>query len=461
MRSLAQQAARETVEQLRHHPSVFAWGVAGNVDAEDDRTATFVAAVVSVVRSMDKRPVYAGLGPGQSDKTAPFLDLAGILLRSSDLKEFRSTLASVRAMYKDRPALVLSYGPQVEHENRNGYRDPWSQEAQARFYLQHIAALMESGFSGGFVDAFSDWRGDRPVLTIRGGDRTLHPVGLVSLDREKRLAYDVVRSQYQEEKFAAIPAGSYRTRFPASQVITGLLLIIIFGYQYSYNRRFGESVKRAMLRSYNFFADLRDRSDVPVFATFILSVCLAVTLGVIWASILHHFRMDPVADAIMTLLLQFDALKLEVILASWDTLRGIAVFSALSFLVLVSFAMLIKVVSIIARVRLPFGKAWNITVWGALPLILLSPIGMSLFKVMETTVFILPVIVLIGIVCLWALMRIVKGTSVVLDVSALKTYTITLFVCVVVVGAFLLFGENQWAVSAWLNHLDTTAGIVR
>jgi hypothetical protein len=86
---------------------------------------------------------------------------------------------------------------------------------------------------------------------------------------------------------------------------------------------------------------------------------------------------------------------------------------------------------------------------------------MSLFKVMETTVFILPVIVLIGIVCLWALMRIVKGTSVVLDVSALKTYTITLFVCVVVVGAFLLFGENQWAVSAWLNHLDTTAGIVR
>jgi hypothetical protein len=172
MRSLAQQAARETVEQLRHHPSVFAWGVAGNVDAEDDRTATFVAAVVSVVRSMDKRPVYAGLGPGQSDKTAPFLDLAGILLRSSDLKEFRSTLASVRAMYKDRPALVLSYGPQVEHENRNGYRDPWSQEAQARFYLQHIAALMESGFSGGFVDAFSDWRGDRPVLTghsIRSG----------------------------------------------------------------------------------------------------------------------------------------------------------------------------------------------------------------------------------------------------------------------------------------------------
>jgi len=460
-RVLAQQAAREMIEQLGHHPSVLAWGVGGTLDASDERTAEYVSTVRGLIRVLDVRPVYAALEPGDEDRTAPALDLAALIVQSRDVKAFRSSLAALKGMYADRPAIVISYGVQVEEENRNGYRDPWSQEAQARYFLQHIAAVKESGFSGGFVNAFSDWHGDRPVLSVREGDRTLYPLGLVNLEREKRLAYDVVRSQYQEEKFSAIPAGSYKARFPASQVIAGLVLIIVFGYQYSYNRRFGESVKRALLRSYNFFADLRDRADVPGIATFILSLCIAATLGVVLASILHHYRTDPTADGLMTLLLPWDVVKVQMIRASWDPMWGIAVFSAMAFILLALFTGLIKIVSIIARVRLPLGTAWNITIWGALPLMALSPVGMSLFKIMESTTFILPVLTLIVIFCLWSLMRIIKGTSVVLDVSTMKTYGITLLVCIVVAGGLFLLAENQWAFTAYLDHLDVATGTAR
>jgi len=460
-RTLAQQVARETVDQLGYHPSVLAWGVGGSLDPTDVRTADYVAGMKNVIASMDSRFVYAAVHVNGADRTAASLPMAALLVKAPDVKEFRAALRSLKAMYPDRPSVVISYGTQVEEENRNGYRDPWSQEAQARYFLQHIAAVKESGMSGGFVEAFSDWRGDRPVLTSRSEDRTVHPMGLVNEKREKRLAFDVVRSQFQEEKFSAIPAGSYKARFPASQVIAGLLLIIVFGYQYSYNRRFGESVKRALLRSYNFFADLRDRGDVPPIATFILSLCLALTLGVVFASLLYHYRTDAAADAVMTLLLPWDALKLEIIRSSWDPMRGIAVFSAVSFMMLVLFTGVIKVVSLIARVRLRIGTAWNITIWGALPLMVLSPVGMSLFKIMETAAFIIPVAIVIAIVCLWALMRIVKGASVVLDVSTVKTYAITFFVCVVIISGIVLVGENQWAFSAYLDHLNVAIGAAR
>jgi beta-galactosidase len=457
-RNLAINAATEMVEQLAHHPSILGWGVGGCIDGSDEQAATYVTSLAEAVSGLDPRPVYAGIGAEEEDRTAASLEIAALLLRSGDVKEFRSTLASLKKMYPDRPAIVLSYGPQVEEENRNGYRDPGSQEAQARYFLQHIAAIKESGFSGGFVEAFSDWKGDRPVLTIRGEDRTLHPLGLVNMQREKRLAYDVVRSQYQEEKFSAIPAGSFKPQFPAAQVVVGLLLIIVFGYQYSYNRRFGEAVKRALLRSYNFFADLRDRDDVPALATFILSLCLAITLGVVYTSILHHFRFDSTADAIMTLLLPWDILKSEMILASWDPVRGIAVFSGIAYFLLLLFTGLIKVVSMIARVRLTVSKAWNITIWGSLPLMVLSPVGMSLFKIMETSAFILPSMVLILFVNLWALMRIVKGASVVLDMSTVKTYGITFIVCIVMAGSLFLLAENQMAFTAYLDHLHVAIG---
>ena len=69
--------------------------------------------------------------------------------------------------------------------------------------------------------------------------------------------------------------------------------------------------------------------------------------------------------------------------------------------------------------------------------------------------------ILIGIVCLWALMRIIKGASVVLDVSTMKTYTIALLVCVVVCGGLFLLAENQWAFSSYLDHLHIAIGVAR
>ena len=452
-RAVADPMIREMVERDASNPAVLAWGVGDHLDASDARTAVFARETAAIIRSLDRRPVYVGTFPVEQDATIPAVDIAAVHLPATDLRSFRTALQRLRTTYTDRPVVVLSYGIPVDHANRSGYRDPRSQEFQARYYLQHIAAVKESGIAGACLTAFADWRGDRPLLTVPSGDRTMTPLGIVSASREKRLALDVVRAQYQDLKYPAIPAGTYRAAFPAAHVITGLIIIIIFGYQYSYNRRFGEAVKRSFLRSYNFFADLRDRRDVPILASVILAVCLAVTVSVVFSSILYHYRTDAVADELLSALIVNDVVKEQINAAAWEPVRGIAMMSVLLLAFFGFVSILIKVVAWVVRVKITLGNAWLLTIWGILPVIVLSPVGMSLFKIMESSVFVIPSMVLVALVLLWAGLRVLKAMSVVFDISPAKTYVIAIMAGVLLLGSALAYLESSYALRATVEHI--------
>jgi hypothetical protein len=406
----------------------------------------------ALLKSIDARPVFAGVDPVDHDGTAGGVDFAAIHLSSPDLKSFRASLQYLKATYADRPLVVLSYGVPVTHENRSGYRDPLSQEFQARYYLQHIAAVKDLGVSGGFVAAFADWKGDRPVFGIAGTDRYVHPFGLLSRQREKRLAFDVVRAQYQDEKFPAIPAGSYRAAFPAANVIAGLAVIILFGYLYSYNRRFGESVKRSMLRSFNFFADLRDGRDAPAGATALLALCLALTLAVVSSSVLYHFRPSATTDALLNAVVVSDALKGQIIEAAWNPVRGISVMTGVVLGLFIGVTALIKIVALFARVKIATRTAWMLTIWGALPLIFLSPLGMSMFKIMEASAFVWPSLVIVLIVLVWAGLRVLRAMSVVFDITPARTYLIAILTVMVLLTAVFVYLDTTYAVRATIEH---------
>jgi beta-galactosidase len=455
-RAVAEPMVREMVDRDAANPAVLAWGLGDRLAASDERTVAFVKDMASIVRSIDARPVYAGIAPTDADGIASVTDLAAVHLTGGDLRGFRASLQELKIRYADRPLLVLSYGVPVDHHNRSGYRDHRSQEYQARYYLQHIAAVKDAGVAGGFVAAFTDWRGDRPVLTVPSGDRTLHPYGLASAGRERRLAFDVVRAQYQDVKFPAIPAGSYRPAFPAAHVLTGLFIIILLGYQYSYNRRFAEAVKRSFLRSYNFFADLRDRRDVPLMASAVLALCLSSTVAVVLSGLLYHYRTDPFADRLLTAIVVSDLLKEQIAAAAWEPVRGIALLTVVVLVLYGLLTLLIRLIAWIARVRIPVGRAWLLTVWGSLPLVMLSPVGMSLFKIMENDVFVVPVFFIVALVAGWAGLRVLKAMSVVFDITPARTYAIAIVVGLLIVVAAAVSLDTTYALRAALEHLFAT-----
>lgn len=458
---LAETAVREMIQRDRHQVSVLAWGVGSEFDTSDLRARKFVETMTATMRSLDHRPTYLGTRMIANDICVSLVDFAALTPPSGDEKQFRDILQQWRDRYEELPAVVLRYGREVEHGNRKGYSDPLSEEAQARFFELRYRIIKELNYAGSFVESFADWRGDRPIMTVNLGDPYIHPVGLVSAAREKRLAYEVVRSLYNEEKLSSLPIGSYRASFPAAPLVFGLTVIFVLAYFLHYNRRFAECFGRSLLRPYNFFADLRDLHAVASGHTLLLSVTISMTLAVVVASFLYQFRTYTEVDFALTQFFVSDWAKQQLIIAAWNLFTGIGVFTIVFFLLLVVVTVLVKLFATIARTKIFWYHAYSITVWGALPLVFLIFPGMLLLKLLETPAYIVPLLVLIALFVLWALFRVLKGVSVIYDVSPLKAYTGGILFCVLCLAGVGFYYDAAYALSAYIEffiHITKSLG---
>lgn len=450
--SMAEIQTREMVERDCGYPCVLAWGIGNQFDSADDQALGFIKKISGVIHQLDDRPVYYGSRMLKNDVCTSGVDFVGITLPQCDLKTFRHLLSEWGKNHSNQPLIVLGYGKEVEQDNRNGYSDPMSQEAQARFFIQYYAALKETNVAGSFVSALTDWRGDRPLLNFGLSDRYLHPVGLLSQMREKRLAYEVVRVLYNDERITAIPAGNYRVSFPWVHVIIGLLIIVLIACE-STNRRFAESLQRSLTRSYNFFVDLRDLHTVSIGHTLILSSAISITLAGLLSAIMYHYRMDRFADYILTYLCSMDYLKEQFIRATWHPFVGIVALTCLFFLAVVILAILIRSLTLFIKGQVSWLHIYSVSVWGAAPIIFLSPLVMSLFKIMENPSYVLPSLLLIFLVLFWAFLRVLKGISVMYDLSPVKMYVGGIFTCIILLCGLFIYYNSVFAISSYLKFI--------
>ena len=222
--------------------------------------------------------------------------MAVVNIRTQDIKLFKKQLDEWKAKNLGRPVIVGKFGTEVKQHDRNGYSDPLSYEAQARFYIQRFEIIRSLDYDGGLVWSFNDWKGDRPSLTVNGGDPWMRSMGLVSYDREKRLAYDAVRSVFHGEKFVALPIGSFAANAPIIFVVSGLVVLIGTAYFYNANRRFRDNLNRSVMNLYNFFADVRDQRTVSLIQTTVLGVIISIATAIVTSSIPRSSSARPRAQ---------------------------------------------------------------------------------------------------------------------------------------------------------------------
>jgi hypothetical protein len=455
--SAAEAQAQEMIERDGHYPCVVSWGIGSQFDSADRQSGIFIRRISSLMRQLDSRPIYYGTSMLTNDACKADVDFVGIILPPVDLKNFRRLLSDWKKGNPSMPLVVLAYGKAVEQGNRDGYTDPVSEEAQARFFLQCYSAIRESEAAGSFINAITDWRGDRPLMTYGFGNYYVYPFGLMSQYREKRLAYDAVRSLFSEERVNIIPAGSHRTSFPWAHVVVGFFIILLIGYEYSTNRRFSENLRRSLLRSYNFFVDLRAQHTVSITHTLILSGAISVTLADLLSNVLYHYRNDRFADYIVTQLLVMDKLKEQFIHVTWHPLAGIFALACLFFVGGILVALVIKTFSIFIRARVTWLHAYSVSVWSAAPIIFLSVLAMMLFKLMENSSYVLPFFVLIFVFLFWTFLRVLKGISVVYELSRVKTYTAGILLCVFIIGGLIIYYDSVFALSAYIKMIGHLA----
>lgn len=454
---LASTEMKEIVHRDRSHACVLAWGVGGGLELGSAVSRRCIETLAHQTRELDSRPVYFVARASQGDECSDLVDFVALDPRQGDTKNFKAELEEWRSRHGDRPLVVLQLGSEVQHDNKKGYSDPFSQQAQARYFLQRLDLLRSLDYDGSFVWSFNDWRGDRPALTVHSGDPYLHSMGLVDGQREKRIAYDAVRSVFQNEKFVALPSGNTSTAAPIIYVLSGFVLLVGLAYLYNANRRFRESLNRSLLNLYNFFADVRDQRAVTLFHTTLLGLIVAAASAIVLSSILLHFRESLFLDNLLSLLLIADWVKLIVVKLIWDPLRFILIGGLVLFGGMLLVAVLVVLLRALMKTRVFPYHAYVVVVWSGAPLIVLIPVGMILFRIMESNMYVLPVLALFVLLHFWVFLRFLKGLSIVFDARPVKVYIVGVVTALVVVGGLYLYydfaASAPMYVSFWYHTL--------
>jgi hypothetical protein len=455
-REIAVTLMREMVMRDRNHVSVLAWGIGDEFDATEEGSRKFVEELVRQAKVLDPRPTYYGALLSRTDRCSDLVDLAAVNLYARDSREFKSELEIWRGRNKGRPLIVSRFGTEVQNDNRGGYSDPLSQQAQARFFIQRFDVLRSLDYGGGIVWSYNDWRGDRPALMVHTRDPRLYSMGLVSAGREKRIAYDAVRSVFQGEKFSALPEGSYSPSAPIIYVLSGFVLLVGLAYLYNTNRRFRESLNRSLLSSYNFFADIRDQRAVAVLHSTLLGLIVSFAIAVVLSSFLLHFRDSRFLDDLLSFLLVEDGVKIALVQLVWSPLRFILFGGMMIFLSLLILGGVVMALRMILKTRVYAYHAYTIVMWATSPLIILIPVGMILYRVMESPVYVLPALVLFAVLMIWTVLRGLKGLSIVFDASRARVYTIAVGMALFVGAGLYVYYDVAHAAPTYLPFIFQT-----
>jgi len=455
-RTLVENYMKEMIHRDRNHPSIIAWGFGDGFESVDPRAKVLITDLQTLERSLDSRLTYYISMSLDDNQNSTLVDIAGVRLTTADLHAFKSDLADWKRAHPDQPVIVGRYGKNIELDNRNGYSDPMSQESQARFLFQRYDLIKEANVAGSFVWSFNDWRGDRPMLTVKSDVPDLYSHGIVEFDREKKEAYDVVRSMFLGEKIAALPIGNHSVASPIAYVLLGLVLLILFFWLLNTDRRFRESVFRALRRPYNFFADIRDQRILSNFHTAILSAIVAVTFAIVVSSIAYHFRSSLVLDYILTMLVTSDSLKGAIIELIWHPLECIAYCGLACFAWMFVVTVLVQLFSFFVRTKVYLFHSYSVAVWSTLPMVIFIPLGMILYRVMESDVYVLPVLVIFGFVMLWILFRTLKGISIIYDSSPFKIYAIGIVAIAAIGMIWYGYFDYAHATTAYIRFMMST-----
>jgi len=412
-----------TIEEAGRNTCVVAYGLSATIPGASGYALDAVRRLRAAVDSLDHRLFYFAATSWENPELRQLADVAGVSAFDIDPARVRTMIQTARKeLNGEKPLVMLGYGKFVQLGNHSGYKDPISIEAQAKFIGDIYNLLLESEVAGGIYWSFNDYRTDRPILTVNNEDQYLASCGVYGLDRELRQGATMLAALYTDQKTPDVLIGDYTPPSTILFIATGIGCAIVFLLLINSSRRFRENVFRALLRPYNFYADIRDQRILSNVQTTILGIVIAVTFAVIVASLCYYYRMDEGFDATLSAIVTSDSVKEFLNFIIWRPTLSVIVFTVFFFLLLLLVAFLIRICAAFVRNRIFFTDAYIIAVWGALPVLLLIVPAMILYRALGVPGASMVTFSVMILVVLWMIYRVLRGTAVIYDVRPMKVY---------------------------------------
>ncbi len=367
------------------------------------------------------------------------LDLYGVELLNTPTADVSEIIDTLKSRIGGGNVFISSATYTVNAGNTDGYINKYSYEAQAKYFEDIINYSLSTNLAGFFINSMFDYEGDYPSLINGYSKENLYNVGIAaSNSNTNRLAYKVVYAKLHNIEAVTIPIGSKKDNAPMVFIIFGLFLALIMGVLVNSGRKFREDSSRALLRPYNFYADVRDQRIMSGYHSTILGFVIAAIMALLISNILFYLRDSILFERI---LIAFGSPKLLSIFSylAWHPVLSV-IWLTLIFIVFVPLlAIIIKAASFFVRTKVYVSSIYYTTIWSLLPMVLLIPVGIILYRMLSADVANAYIYAGLILFILWSFYRLIKGIYVIFDVNPGTVYFYGILLVILIVGGFILY----------------------
>ncbi|HUX61150.1 MAG TPA: glycoside hydrolase family 2 TIM barrel-domain containing protein [Ignavibacteriaceae bacterium] len=367
------------------------------------------------------------------------LDLYGVEFYNTPINSIVDKLKSAQNNLGAAKVFISEATYVVNKGNTDGYLNDHSFEAQAKYFEDLFDYSDNNPFPGFFINSMFDYRGDYASLSAGYNSDNLYKIGICGEDRNTdRLGYKVIYSKLHNTDKVTIPIGNKKDSSPIVFILFGLVLAIILGVLVNSGRKFREDASRALMRPYNFFADVRDMRIMSSYHSSILAIIIAATSSLLISNLLFYFRENIILEK---LLLSFgsNGIIKTVSYLAWHPIQALIWLTIILLVSLLIITVIVKIASFFVRNKIFLSSVYFTVIWSFLPIVLLIPAGIILFRALDANLVNLYIYLGLLIFALWIFYRLMKGIYVIFDVNAGSVYFYSILLIFFIVGGFLLY----------------------
>lgn len=375
------------------------------------------------------------------------IDLLGIELinrKSEEAGEFISGIDEAKYFISE-----INYPKYVG--SANGYLVQNSEEAQAKF-LENIVEIINQKNTGGFfVNTLFSYSGDHNSLYAYS-ENSSYSLSIISKQPiQNSLPYKVLKSKLLNEGKVTVPIGSRKDENKLIFIILALALSVIMAVLINTKKKFREDCTRALIRPYNFYADIRDHRILSSIHTFILLLVETASAALFFSIMLYYLRTNILLEKI---LLSFgDAAVINTVSdLAWHPERSFIYIFATLILKVGFLTLIIKLASFSIKIRVETLSIFYSIVWAFLPFTLLLPVELILYKILAAYGINIYALVFLILFWLWILQRVIKGIHVIFDVRPAPVYFYSLFIIVLIAGLIILYYQFTNSSIYYINN---------
>lgn len=431
------------LNDVKNFPAIAGIGLGSGFISGNESHTEFIKDLASVVKNRSNKLIYASFLSLPS-RQIENVDLYGLELYSKNPYELNQLQNSIETLGNTNVFISSATYPSYKG-NTNGYLNKHSYEAQAKFFRDVINYSEENNLSGFYINTFYNYKGKFSSFYTGYTQDGYYHIGLL---RDKNdinsISYKIVKSELLGDDQITIPIGNEKDEAPIFFIVVGLVLSIFMALLINSKRKFREDAGRALMRPYNFFADIRDLRILSGMQTNLLMFILSGTIALVLINLLYYLRSNILLEKILLAFASKNLIE-AVLFISWHPVEGFLILWGISIIGFIVLSAVIKFFTVFIKNKVFFSSVFYTVVWSLLPFSLLLPLELVLYRVLQADILNVYIYIFLVLFIIWIFQRLAKGIHVVFEVRSFIVYVYSVVFLVFVTSVILIVYHLQYS----------------